>query len=296
MPQVAALVARHPRLDVELKLDDHLIDMIHERIDVAVRIGQPRDSAAIMHKLATNRRILVAAPSYLDQRGRPRTIADLASHVCLRYDDGTTPWRLEGPSAAVAEVEMRSRLRANSGDAVHDWALAGHGVMLKSRVDVAADLAAGRLERVLDGWQGPSAPIYALMSSAAPSRPRCVSSSTRCRPISRTCALPPTSPGCGAIWKQRSSRGALGHLAPRGGPRARPAVRARGHHPRLWLVGAACTVVPDLDAIGFFLGVRYASLLGHRGLSHSLLFALTSLFCSRPSAAGSARGPRSSPS
>nr|AYM52548.1 transcriptional regulator LysR family [Aetherobacter fasciculatus] len=168
VPQVAALVARHPRLDVELKLDDHLIDMIHERIDVAVRIGQPRDSAAIMHKLATNRRILVAAPSYLDQRGRPRTIADLASHVCLRYDDGTTPWRLEGPSAAVAEVEMRSRLRANSGDAVHDWALAGHGVMLKSRVDVAADLAAGRLERVLDGWQGPSAPIYALMSSGSP--------------------------------------------------------------------------------------------------------------------------------
>ncbi len=48
-----------------------------------------------------------------------------------------------------------------------------------------------------------------------------------------------------------------------------------GVAPRLWLVGAACTVVPDLDAIGFFRGVPYASLLGHRGLSHSLLFAFT---------------------
>nr|AYM52585.1 inner membrane protein [Aetherobacter sp.] len=54
-----------------------------------------------------------------------------------------------------------------------------------------------------------------------------------------------------------------------------PLFARAGITPRLWLVGAACTVAPDLDSIGFFLGVRYASLLGHRGLSHSLLFALT---------------------
>nr|AYM52579.1 inner membrane protein [Aetherobacter rufus] len=54
-----------------------------------------------------------------------------------------------------------------------------------------------------------------------------------------------------------------------------PVFARLGVAPRLWLVGAVCTVVPDLDSIGFFLGVRYASLLGHRGLSHSLLFALT---------------------
>jgi LysR family transcriptional activator of dmlA len=70
-----------------------------------------------------------------------------------------------GPGGAVAEVETRSRLRANSGDVVQDWALAGHGVILKSHVDIAADLASGRLERVLPAWQSAPAPIYALMPS-----------------------------------------------------------------------------------------------------------------------------------
>ena len=74
----AQLVARHPQLDIELKLHDRLVDLVGERIDVAVRIGQPHDSAAVMRKLADNARVLVAAPSYLDRRARPDTPAALA--------------------------------------------------------------------------------------------------------------------------------------------------------------------------------------------------------------------------
>jgi DNA-binding transcriptional LysR family regulator len=83
----------------------------------------------------------------------------------LRYDDPTLPWRLEGPDATLVNFEPRCRLRANSGDAVHHWALAGHGVMLKSRIDVATDLIAGRLEHVLRQWQSAPVPIYALLPS-----------------------------------------------------------------------------------------------------------------------------------
>ncbi|WP_191487056.1 LysR family transcriptional regulator [Pseudomonas sp. FEN] len=162
---VAELVERHPQLDIELRLDDRIVDLTHERIDVAVRIGQPRDSSAIMHKLADNRRILVAAPAYLERHGEPRSAQDLEHHGCLRFNDLSQPWHLEGPRNEVFDFQPRSRLQANSGDAVRDWALGGHGIMLKSRVDVAGDLAAGRLVHILREWHSADAPIYALLPS-----------------------------------------------------------------------------------------------------------------------------------
>ncbi|WP_248747713.1 LysR family transcriptional regulator [Pseudomonas sp. MWU12-2037] len=165
VPLVAELVERHPKLDIELRLDDRLIDLTYERIDVAVRIGQPRDSTAILRKLADNRRILVAAPTYLERHGEPGCVQDLERHGCLRYDDPSLPWRLEGPGNEVIELQPRSRLHANSGDAVRDWAIEGHGIMLKSSVDVADDLAAGRLVHILRDWHSASAPIYALLPS-----------------------------------------------------------------------------------------------------------------------------------
>jgi LysR family transcriptional activator of dmlA len=165
LPLAAQLVEQYPRLDIELKLEDRLVDLTDEQIDIAVRIGQPRDSSAILRKLAENRRILVAAPAYLDRYGRPDSLSELRRHHCLRYDDHALPWRLEGPDANLVEFQPLCRLRANSGDAVHHWALAGHGVMLKSRIDVATDLIAGRLEQVLRHWQSAAVPIYALMPS-----------------------------------------------------------------------------------------------------------------------------------
>jgi DNA-binding transcriptional LysR family regulator len=165
VPLVAELVNQHPKLDVELRLDDRLVDLTSERIDVAVRIGQPRDSSAIMRKIADSYRILVAAPSYLKRHGKPKAIGDLDRHLFLRYDDRSSPWRLEGPMNEIVEIDPRTRLHANSGDAVQDWALAGLGVMLKSDVDVAADIASGRLVHILSDWRSAPAPIYALMPS-----------------------------------------------------------------------------------------------------------------------------------
>ncbi|HEY0301940.1 MAG TPA: LysR family transcriptional regulator [Rhizomicrobium sp.] len=162
----ADLTARYPRLDIELKPHDRMIDLVEERIDVAVRIGQPRDSTAVMRKLADNVRVLVAAPSYLERFGRPQTPDALRGHRFLRYGDMAVPWRLRNPGGAEIEVETPCRLRADSGDVVLDWALAGHGITLKSHVDVCAELADGRLERVLPQWQSPPAPIYALFPSA----------------------------------------------------------------------------------------------------------------------------------
>ncbi len=165
-PVAADLVARHPALDVELRLDDRLVDLVETRIDLAIRIGAPRDSQAVMRKLVDNHRILVASPAYLNRRGRPTEPGDLAGHDLLRYGDDTDPWRLVGPDGATREVPASPRLRADNGDVVHDWALDGRGVGFKSHVDVICDLHLGRLEQVLPAWRSPPAPVYALMPSS----------------------------------------------------------------------------------------------------------------------------------
>ena len=164
-PVLATLVERHPRLDAVLSLDDRLTDVSGGTFDVAVRIGVMAGTNATMLKLADNRRVLAAAPDYLDRRGRPRTPADLQDHALLRYGGGIAPWLLTGPDGASATVAAMPRLRADNGDAIHDWCVAGHGIMLKSIVDVAGDIEAGRLEQVLPRWSGGAVPIVALFAS-----------------------------------------------------------------------------------------------------------------------------------
>jgi len=164
VPVLGLLSARYPRLAVILKLDDRLADLVGEGFDVAIRIGEVGDSTAIVRRLSENHRILVAAPSYLDRIGRPATPDALegSTHSFLRYGDSAAPWRLSGPKGTIATVRARARLRVDNGDAIHDWAVAGLGIMLKSQIDVAGDVAAGRLERVLSKWSGGNAPIVAL--------------------------------------------------------------------------------------------------------------------------------------
>ncbi len=162
----AKLTERYPRLDIELKLHDRVVDLVEERIDVAVRIGLPRDSTAVMRKLIDNARVLVAAPSYLDRSGRPRSPKNLTGHRFLRYDDPLVPWRLHGPAGGRFDVETPCRLLADNGDAVQDWALCGQGIALKSYVDVCPYFKDGRLERVLPAWQSAPAPVYALLPSS----------------------------------------------------------------------------------------------------------------------------------
>jgi DNA-binding transcriptional LysR family regulator len=157
-PTLGRLTQRYPRLAVAPELDD---GRSRRR-----RLGSaPADSSVMMRKLADKRSILVAAPAYLDRAGRPATLHAPTGNAFLRYGSGVEPWRLRGPKSETARLEVSARLRVDDGDVVHAWALAGLGLMLKSEVDVAEDLAAGRLERVLPEWDGGEAPIIALYPS-----------------------------------------------------------------------------------------------------------------------------------
>jgi DNA-binding transcriptional LysR family regulator len=164
-PVCRDLVLTYPKISIDLMLTDRLVDLIDERIDVVIRIGAPSDSDLTMRKLIDNHRIIAAAPSYLERRGTPSTPDELAHHECLLYNrNAQARWQLAHADGRSVAIEVSSRLRCDNGEVAHDWALAGCGLMMKSWVDVAPDLAAGRLIRVLPEWQSDPAPICALFS------------------------------------------------------------------------------------------------------------------------------------
>ncbi|HZZ24934.1 MAG TPA: LysR family transcriptional regulator [Roseiarcus sp.] len=167
-PVCRDLVRAYPKISVELVLTDRFVELIDERMDVVVRIGAPRDSDLVMRKLADNYRVVVAAPDYLESRGAPAVPQDLTRHECILYRSAETSWRLVGPAGKAVQLTLASHLRCNNGEVAHDWALAGCGLIMKSWVDVALDVRAGRLIRVLPEWRSEPTPVCALF----PSNPR----------------------------------------------------------------------------------------------------------------------------
>jgi DNA-binding transcriptional LysR family regulator len=158
-PVCRELIQAHPKMSADLVLTDRGVDPVDERMDVVIRIGAPRDFDLTMRKLIDNRRIIVAAPDYLRRRGTPTKPDELAQHDCLLFSRGApTQWRLVHADGRVANVGVTSRLRCDNGEIAQDRALAGCGLILKSWIYVASDLAAGRVVEVLPEWQTPPAP------------------------------------------------------------------------------------------------------------------------------------------
>ena len=162
-PALSAFAASYPEVEVRLEIQDRPVDPVAEGIDVDIRVGGLREPHLYAQHLAANRRVLCAAPSYLARHGRPRTLADLASHRCLvirERDQAFGVWRLTGPGGPET-VKVPSSLSANDGQIIHRWALDGHGLMLRSLWDVGEALAAGQLVRVLEEY-GQEADVWAV--------------------------------------------------------------------------------------------------------------------------------------
>lgn len=153
-PRLCEFLDAHPAIQLELDLTDSFVDLLAERIDVAVRIAAPPDGSLSAVRLAANRRVLCAAPRYVGRWGEPRGLADLRRHRLLAAT-GQLPWKLESPQGACA-VEGESHVRTNSSEVVRELTLSGAGIALRSTWDVAQDLRAGRLVRILTRYEGAS--------------------------------------------------------------------------------------------------------------------------------------------
>ena len=162
-PVCRDLIRTYPKLSADLVLTDRVVDPVEERMDVVIRIGTPRDSDLIMRKLIDNRRIIVAAPAYIRRRGVPSTPEELARHDFLLFSRGAqTSLHLIHGDGKVVDVRVTSRLRCDNGEIAQDWAPVGCGLILKSWIYVASDLAAGRLVQLLPEWQSDPGPVCAL--------------------------------------------------------------------------------------------------------------------------------------
>ena len=172
-PALASFQQRYPSIEIQLQLTEQLPDLALEGFDGAIWLWaiQGRQAAQwVSRRLAPNQRVVVASPRYLRQHGTPTVLQDLQNHSCLVVrENGSSAgrrfdtWMLHNSTSEPAEpVRVHGPLSSNSGELVRDWCLEGRGIMLRSLWDIAPELDAGRLERVLPDYAMPDADIHWL--------------------------------------------------------------------------------------------------------------------------------------
>ena len=148
-PVLAEMALRHPKLEIEVFYSDRLVDLIAERFDAAVRIGELKDSSLVARRIAPVRGVLVASPAYLKRMGRPTTPSDLAAHECLINTGGSvTDWPFRVGKRSIS-IHPQGRLRTDSAEARVRWAIDGLGIALLPSFLVSDDIVDGRLEPLL---------------------------------------------------------------------------------------------------------------------------------------------------
>jgi DNA-binding transcriptional LysR family regulator len=162
-PAIADYLIAYPDVSIDLSLHDNYLDLLEERIDLAIRLGQLSDSSLIARKLYTVEMVLCASPGYLAANGTPQQPRDLLKHNCLIYTYATPRmWTFTDPSGKSEVIRISGRLAANSGDPLLALALKDTGILLGPDYLVADDLNAGRLVRLLPGYKTQETPVYAV--------------------------------------------------------------------------------------------------------------------------------------
>lgn len=161
-PLISRFARQHPEVQIELQLTVNPPPLSEDAFDVCIRFGEPPDARVLAHKLAPNRRLLCASPAYLEAHGAPRAPQELTQHNCIgirQGNDGYGIWRLSS-GKQTQTVKVRGNLSTSDGEIAVNWALDGHGILMRAEWDIAKYLRSGRLRQVLDNWQTPPADIH----------------------------------------------------------------------------------------------------------------------------------------
>lgn len=162
-PLTATFLQAWPDVRVELDLTNRMVDLVDEGFDLAIRIGEIRNSDLVAKYLAPYRMTICAAPGYLARYGTPTTPADLVDHLCLSHTVWTArnEWRLPGAEEGV-RWKRDAVLRCNDGYALRTAAIAGAGLVLQPEVLLADALESGKLVRVLQAYTPQPRPVHLL--------------------------------------------------------------------------------------------------------------------------------------
>lgn len=159
-PLLQEFMRDHPEVSASLDLADRTVDLVSEGIDCAVRLGGLVDSSLVAVRLGEMRRVVVGSPAYLQQRGVPRSLDDLAHHDCLALATQSGWDFIDGGQTLL--FKPPGRFACNDGAVLHEWALAGMGLAWRSLWEVGDDLRWGRLVPVLDEYATAPVGIHAV--------------------------------------------------------------------------------------------------------------------------------------
>ncbi|ARU89871.1 LysR family transcriptional regulator [Pseudomonas sp. M30-35] len=159
---LAPLLQAHKGLSVQLFFQDERIDLVERRIDIAIRVGPQQDSSLVARHIGDAVFVLCAAPSYLLNRSRISSPQDLvgADWLLLSTTQMHEALNLQGPDSQIEKIRIDGRLGCNNLLAVRNFTLAGMGISLQPKHEIADELATGQLRVVLPGWQMPPVGIY----------------------------------------------------------------------------------------------------------------------------------------
>ena len=163
-PLISRFVKAHPEMEVQLQLTVNPPPLTEDAFDVCIRFGEPPDARVLARMIAPNRRLLCASPAYLARHGTPRVPHDLARHNCIgirQGDEAYGMWRLSSGKHTQA-VKVHGNLSTSDGEIAVNWALDGHGILMRAEWDIAKYLRSGRLVQVLENYRTPAADIHAV--------------------------------------------------------------------------------------------------------------------------------------
>ena len=154
VPLLPDFTARHPDLTIDLQLSDAIIDIVTERIDIAIRLGTLPDSTLIATQLLKARYLVCASPGYLARHGRPAAPRDLADHQCLLFPlpGFRTRWIFRDRAGALVDVPITGRILISNGIALQQCAVAGMGLALLPHWIVGPELQTGALVNVFPDY------------------------------------------------------------------------------------------------------------------------------------------------
>jgi DNA-binding transcriptional LysR family regulator len=172
VPVLPEFNERYPQLNVELLLDDSMIDLLPARIDVALRQGALPDSTLVAQSLVRTRYFVVASPQYLARRGMPALPQDLSSQEILAFPfkGFRSRWIFRSPDGAIVEAAVDPRVQISSAVGLQRCAVDGMGIALLPHWCLGADLAAGRLTRLFDGFEISATDFESAVWMVYPSR------------------------------------------------------------------------------------------------------------------------------
>lgn len=171
-PLISKYVKRFPQVDIQLQLSVNPPPITDDSYDVCFRFGHPPDSRSIARFIACNKRILVASPNYIKKFGTPKSPTELGKHNCIgirQGDEAYGVWRFINSKTKnqVAEsIKIRGNLTTNDGEIAVNWALDGHGILMRAEWDVDRYIKSGKLIHILENFSTPDADIYAVYSQA----------------------------------------------------------------------------------------------------------------------------------